>query len=41
MANGFKLDDVKQIDRFTSVKNTYFRPSTQRFELRKKPKKRK
>ena len=32
---------VKQIDRFTSVKNTYFRPSTQRFELRKKPKKRK
>ena len=36
-----KQGKVKQIDRFKAVPGTYFRPSTQRFELRKKPKKRK
>ena len=32
---------MKQIDRFKSVPGTYFRPSTQSFALRKKPKKKK
>jgi len=32
---------VKQIDRFSAQKGTYFRPSTQRYELIKKRKKRK
>ena len=35
-----KEGKVKQIDRFKAVPGTYFRPSTQRFEL-KKPKKKK